>query len=173
MTDQRIYIACLAAYNAGILHAAWIDADQPADDIGAAVEKMLATSPVPGAEEWAIHDHEGFGSLRLSEWESFERVSDIATGIALHGPAFAAWLAYDDSRNPADGDSFCDSYRGEWNSLRGYAQDYADSIGLYELAEQAGSSYVTVDIDMLVRDLDIEMYTVESESGIYVFDPNV
>ena len=173
MTDQRIYIACLAAYNAGILHGGWIDADQPADDIRAEVEKVLVTSPVPGAEEWAIHDHEGFGSLRLSEWESFERVSDIATGIALHGLAFAAWLAYDSSRDPADIDSFCDSYRGEWNSLRDYAQDYADSIGLYELAEQAQSGYVTVDIGMLERDLDIEMYTVKSEYGLYVFDPNV
>jgi antirestriction protein len=173
MTDQRIYIACLAAYNAGILHGGWIDANQPADDIRAEVDKVLATSPVPGAEEWAIHDHDGFGSLRLSEWESFERVSDIANGIALHGLAFAAWLAYDSSRDPADSDSFCDSYRGEWRSLRHFAEDYADSIGLYELAEQAESSYVTVDIEMLVRDLDVEMYTFQSDRGLYVFDPNV
>jgi antirestriction protein len=173
MTDSRIYIACLAAYNAGILHGAWIDADQSADDISAAVEEMLSTSPEPGAEEWAIHDYEGFGSLRLSEWESFERVSGIAAGITLHGPAFAAWLEYDDSHNPADIDSFCDSYRGEWNSLRDYAEDFADSIGLYDLAERPGSPYVTVDIDMLERDLDIEMYTVDSGQGLYVFDPNV
>jgi antirestriction protein len=173
MTDQRIYIACLAAYNASILHGGWIDANQPAETIDTAVRKILATSPVSGAEEWAIHDYEGFGSLRLSEWESFERVSDIASGIALHGPAFAAWLAHDSSRDPADVDGFCDSYRGEGRSLRHFAEDYADSIGLYELAESAESSYVTVDIEMLVRDLDIELYTVESERGIYVFDPNV
>ena len=173
MTDSRIYIASLAAYNAGILHGAWIEADQSADDISAAVEEMLVTSPVPGAEEWAIHDYEGFGSLRLSEWESFERISAIAAGITTHGLAYAAWLSYDASFDPADTDSFSDSYRGEWNSLRDYAEDFAESIGLYDLAERAGSPYVIVDIDMLERDLDIEMYTVESEHGLYVFDPNV
>ena len=29
---------------------------------------MLAASPRL-AEEWAIHDYEGFGSFRLSEWD--------------------------------------------------------------------------------------------------------
>ena len=77
-SGPRIYVACLAAYNAGILHGAWIDADQPADDMYAAVREILAASPMPGAEEWAIHDYEGFGPLSLSEWESFERVSAIA-----------------------------------------------------------------------------------------------
>ena len=27
-TEPRIYVACLAAYNNGILHGAWIDAAQ-------------------------------------------------------------------------------------------------------------------------------------------------
>ena len=173
VAEPRIYVACLAAYNNGILHGAWIDANQSADDLGAAVQEMLAASPIPSAEEWAIHDYEGFGSLRLSEWESFERISQIAEGLALHGPAFTAWLGYDDSRDPADMDSFLDSYRGEWNSLRDYAEDFADSTGLYDLAEKADSPYVTVDIDLLERDLDIEMYTAASEHGVYVFDPNV
>jgi antirestriction protein len=114
----RIYVACLASYNAGILHGAWIDADQSADEIHAAVHEMLVASPQPGAEEWAIHDYEGFGPLRLSEWESFERVSAIANGLARHGQAFAAWLAYDESRDPDDLEAFEDGYRGEWDSLR-------------------------------------------------------
>jgi len=29
----RIYVACLAAYNAGKLHGEWIDADQDAEAI--------------------------------------------------------------------------------------------------------------------------------------------
>lgn len=32
-SDIRIYVACLAAYNNGILHGAWIDADQDVDDM--------------------------------------------------------------------------------------------------------------------------------------------
>ncbi|RAN38199.1 antirestriction protein ArdA, partial [Hyphomonas sp. GM-8P] len=50
----RIYVACLAAYNNGCLHGRWIEATTP-DDIMGQVRAMLAASPLPGAEEWAIH----------------------------------------------------------------------------------------------------------------------
>ena len=121
MSDTpRIYVACLAAYNAGRLHGVWIDANQSAEDIHSEVADMLAVSPEPGAEEWAIHDYEGFTPLRLSEWESFERVSAIAAGIAEHGAAFTAWLSYDDDRDPADVQTFEDAYRGEWDSMRAF-----------------------------------------------------
>ncbi|MGH2965120.1 MAG: antirestriction protein ArdA [Solirubrobacterales bacterium] len=171
-SSPRIYVACLAAYNAGRLHGAWIDADQSAFDIHEDVDRMLAASPEPGAEEWAIHDYEGFGELRLSEWESFERVSAIAAGISEHGMAFAAWLSYDESRDPTDPHAFEDAYRGEWDSLRAYAADFAEAIGLHDLAENTGSPYISVDLDALERDMDIELYTVPSDNGnLYVFDP--
>jgi len=205
MATPRIYVACLASYNAGQLHGAWIDVDQSADEIHAAVTAMLKSSPenatcqwcgavllaksgpvawnkpcthgqhLPGnAEEWAIHDYEGFGDLRLSEWESFDRVSAIAAGISEHGEAFTAWLSYDSSRDATDLQAFEDAYRGEWDSLHDYADDFAESTGLYQAAEKAGSPYVTVDVDALTRDLDIEMYTVTSDHHtVYVFDPYV
>ncbi len=170
--EPRIYVACLAAYNNGLLHGEWIDADQSADELHEAVARMLAASPQPGAEEWAIHDYEGFGSLRLGEYESLERVATIAEGIAEHGDAFSAWLSYDESQDATDMQSFEDAYRGEWDSLRAYAEDYAESTGMYDAAEKSGSQYVVVDIDMLTRDLDIELYSVRSDRGtVYVFDP--
>ena len=172
-TEPRIYVACLAAYNNGRLHGEWIDADQSADELHEAVARMLAASPQPGAEEWAIHDYEGFGSLRLGEYESFERIATIAAGVAEHGDAFSAWLSYDDSQDATDMQSFEDAYRGEWDSLRAYAEDYAESTGMYDAAEKSGSQYVVVDIDMLTRDLDIELYTARSDHRtVYVFDPN-
>jgi antirestriction protein len=170
----RVYVACLAAYNNGRLHGEWIDAHQSADELHAAVQRMLAASPEPGAEEWAIHGYEGFGELRLSEWESFERVSAIAAGIAAHGDAFTAWLSYDGGRDASDVSAFEDAYRGEWDSLRAYAEEYAEQTGIYEAAEKSGSSYVVVDIDMLERDLDIELYSVRSDQHtVYIFDPTV
>jgi antirestriction protein len=172
-TAPRIYVACLAAYNNGRLHGAWIDADQGADDIAAAVKTMLADSPEPLAEEWAIHDYEGFGPLRLSEWDSFERVAAIAAGIAEHGEAFAAWLSNDSSRDPGDADSFTDSYRGEWDSMRAYADNLADALGLTDAAENAGSPYVVVDVDAFARDLDIELETADTGNhSLYIFDPS-
>src|SRR5690242_9229769 len=83
--SPRIYVADLAAYNAGRLHGAWIDADQDPDEIRAEIQKMLEASPEPGAEEYAIHDYEGFGSIRFSEFEDLDRISEMAKLIDEHG----------------------------------------------------------------------------------------
>lgn len=82
-TEQpRIYVACLAAYNNSILHGEWIDAAQEPWALYDDVRAMLSASPVAGAEEWAIHDCEGFGGVRIGEHTGLERVSELATFIA-------------------------------------------------------------------------------------------
>lgn len=172
MTTPRIYVACLASYNAGKLHGVWIDADQEPANIQEAVDSMLAASSEPFAEEWAIHDFEGFGLYRLSEWESFERVSAIARGIAEHGLAFAGWLSYDSTHDPSDITTFEDAYQGEWDSMHDCAEAFAEGLGLFDQVNALDSPYITVDVDLLERDLTIEMYTVESDDGIYVFNMN-
>jgi hypothetical protein len=56
--------------------------------------------------------------------------------------------------------------------MRAYAENYADDVGMYDAAETTGLAYVRVDIDALERDLDIEMYSVDSDHyTVYVFDP--
>ena len=173
MTTPRIYVACLAAYNNGRLHGRWIDADQSVDEIWSEVQAMLAASPEPGAEEWAIHDYEGFGALRLSEWESFERVSAIAAGIEQHGPAFTRVALVRRLAGPG-------RYR-----TRSRTRTAASGIRFTTTPSSTRTTRVcttqprsaarrtsTVDIDALERDLDIEMYTVESDHHtVYVFDP--
>src|SRR5436189_4774564 len=61
----RIYAATLSDYNAGRLHGAWIDADQDPEELQAEIDAMLAKSAEPVAEEWAIHDYEGFGLFKV------------------------------------------------------------------------------------------------------------
>ncbi len=80
----RIYVACLAAYNNGYLHGRWINATTP-DEIMDKVRAMLAASPLPDADEWAIHDYEGFEGASLSEYASFETVCALAEFISEHG----------------------------------------------------------------------------------------
>ena len=46
---------------------------------------MLFQSPEPGAEEWEIHDSEGFYGLRFSRGEDLETVSKIASLIVEYG----------------------------------------------------------------------------------------
>lgn len=44
---SRFYAACLASYNNGVLHGAWIDASDDVDAMGAEVSAMLRKSPFP------------------------------------------------------------------------------------------------------------------------------
>jgi antirestriction protein len=125
MSESRIYVACLAAYNNGILHGKWIDAAQSAEDIHAEINAMLKASPIPGAEEWAIHDYEGLP--RISEYESIERVAELAEGIEQHGDAFLAFLSYEGDGVTAD--DFNDRYRGEWESERAFAEEHVSELG--------------------------------------------
>ena len=63
---MKIYVACLAAYNNGILHGDWIDCfGKSGDDLKEEARKIINSSPIIGADEWAIHDHEGFGAFGL------------------------------------------------------------------------------------------------------------
>lgn len=51
---------------------------------------------VPSAEEWAIHDHEGLGNI--DEFESFERIAELAALVEEHGDAFLAYAEHNGSR---------------------------------------------------------------------------
>lgn len=48
----HIYVRCLASYNAGHLHGAWIDAAQDEDAIMAEVQDMLASLPEYADAPW-------------------------------------------------------------------------------------------------------------------------
>lgn len=166
----RIYVACLAAYNNGQLHGTWIDANQGADAIHEEILAMLASSPIPGAEEWAIHDYEDFGGIALSEYESIERVAEIAALLIEHGEAFGAWYSYDPSADLSD---FQDAYRGEYDSEEAYAEELADDTGMLDSLPENLRYYF--DYERFARDLFMsDMHSVRSGHGtIYVFDRNV
>ena len=73
----RIYAACLASYNAGRLYGRWIDAAD-ADTMREEIADMLAKSPTPGAEEYAIHDYDGFGARFSSEHPDLDNLAEFA-----------------------------------------------------------------------------------------------
>src|SRR5712692_5350153 len=89
----RIYVASLSDYNDGRLHGAWIDAAQETEQLHQDVDALLARSPSGHAEEFAVHDFEGFGQYPVDEYDSLDRLGRIARGICEHGLAFAAWAA--------------------------------------------------------------------------------
>ena len=79
--DIRIYVADLAAYNNGKLHGVWINATNDLDDIQEQVNQMLTESPEGFAEEYAIHDYEGFDGYALSEYEGLKTAHELACFI--------------------------------------------------------------------------------------------
>lgn len=122
----RIYVACLAAYNSGILHGAWIDAAQEPWTIYDDVKAMLAASPVADAEEFAIHDYEGFGEVRIEEYTGLERVSELASFIAEHGAVGAAVLDHFCGDIEEAREAMRDRYMGSHASLADYVQDVTE-----------------------------------------------
>ncbi len=93
-TNPKIYVACLAAYNEGKLHGKWINADQDADCIYEEIREMLSESPVPNAEEWAIHDVEDFYGCHIEEYADIDFVAELAAFISEHGKVGAVLLQY-------------------------------------------------------------------------------
>lgn len=202
----RIYVADLAAYNAGNLRGIWIDCDgKTAEDITTEVREMLWKSPESNilaircndcdfiqhygfgqarayaqatkcpecdskdveksgsAEEWAIHDHEGLGSI--SEYESFDTIEKIAEGVNKHGEAFVAYIEHVGSVE--DGANFEEAYCGEWSSEKEYAEDLFDQT--MEVPDHLANY---IDYDAFRYDLFMDGYfSIErpNYAGIWVF----
>ena len=127
MSDEiRIYVADLAAYNAGYLHGVWINACDELDDIKAQINEMLVASPEDLAEEYAIHDYEGFGGYALSEYAGIETAHEMACFIAKY-PDFGSELLnhfggdVEEAKTAAE-----DNYCGCYQSLADYAQELTE-----------------------------------------------
>jgi antirestriction protein len=89
----RIYIASLSDYNAGRLHGVWLEATD-VQAVRAGVTAMLRASPCGRAEEYAIHDFEGFSRYLPSESADLELVCAIGAAIVEHGRVFTADLEH-------------------------------------------------------------------------------
>lgn len=158
-SNPKIYVACLAAYNEGKLHGAWINANQAVDCIDEEIRQMLAESPVPNAEEWAIHDVDDFHGCRIEEYADIASVAEMATFMGEHGKLGAVLLKYlnfeiEDAKTWMD-DHYCGLHDSEEDfaretmeevySIPDYLQNYID----YKLVAQDWflSDYVSLEID--------------------------
>lgn len=125
---MRIYVACLAAYNNGYLHGVWIDAAQGESHIWERTRVMLKGSPIEGAEEWAIHDYEGFEGAPIGEYTAFETVEKRAQFIEVHGELGGKILA-DCACDMQEAERYLEHYQGEYESLADYARHSLESSG--------------------------------------------
>ena len=166
-STPRIYVACLAAYNSGYLHGAWIDADQDAGEIRDEITAMLARSPIEHAKEYAIHDYEGFEGVTISEYAGIDTVARMGAFIAEHGALGAGLLDQcDDDIDQAES-VLQDCYHGQFASLA----DYMEELTTETITIPEGLRYY-IDWKAMARDAEMngEFFTVETaHDEVHVF----
>ena len=166
-SNPRIYVACLAAYNNGYLHGAWIDADQDVDEIRDEIAAMLARSPIEHAEEYAIHDYEGVEGVAISEYAGIDTVARMGAFIAEHG-ALGAGLLEQFSGDMGQAESTLeDCYHGQFASLA----DYMEELTTQSVTIPEALRYY-VDWDAMARDAEMsgDLFTIETAHGeVHVF----
>lgn len=135
LPDVGVYVACLASYNAGRLHGAWVDLEEitDTDDIQEAIDWVLSTSPAPDAEEWAIHASSGLPAcLSRSEWPDLKGLASYAEALAEctdEEEAEGYRLACDDVYEVLTHDDFRARWAGVYTSGADYAEELAQENG--------------------------------------------
>lgn len=174
----QVWIASLADYTNGRLHGEWVDATQELAELEAAVQRVLDSSELPDAEEWAVFDYDNFYGLahELGEYPSLATVSEVAHGLEEHGEPFAVLLSLlgvEEAQQARE--RFHDYYRGEYDSLTDYAEQTWDDLGYADLLERTLppeiNAWVTVDFDAFGAMLTVESEVVLLDNGhVLVFD---
>jgi len=157
--DIRIYVADLAAYNNGKLHGVWINATDNLDDIQEQVNQMLAESPEGFAEEYAIHDYEGFEGYSLSEYEGLKTAHEIACFIE-ECPDFGGELLNNFGGNLEEARTAAEeNYCGCYKSLADFAEDLTE-----ETSQIPENLAYYIDYERMGRDMELsgDIFTIET-----------
>lgn len=168
--STRIYVACLAAYNNGTLHGVWIDDLDMFEgmELQQRIGKMLASSPEPSAEEWAIHDHEGFGSYRVSEWHDLQELCDVARLIDEHGAEVAS-IALEYTTTDQASVWVEDHYEGKYARIEDWADSWLEDTGTLSSIPENLRYYF--DVTSWARDAQLggDIFTEDCDGGVHVF----
>ena len=166
---MKIYVACLASYNAGRLHGAWIDVDTDKDAMAAKVDAMLKASPIPNAEEFAIHDYDEFPNM--GEYPSLDAIAATAELVELAeenniDASDFARIADNWHGNADDIRSAFDCFIGVRDSFEEYAEEMADEGLLYDAPESVAMYF---DYEAYARDLAHDYTVVDLSRGVAIF----
>ena len=173
--DPAIYVACLASYNAGYLHGAWINLSvaDTAEEIQECINWILKTSPAISAEEYAVHDSQGLcGPCNGTEWPDLEQLEELARAYNFTCQDQTEWIAYRticDGENELLGeDEFRCRFCGVWDRPEDYAYDLAIEDG-HDI-DGAKWPFNCIDWERAWHELDCGGYSAQfnSELGSYI-----
>jgi antirestriction protein len=172
MNSPRIYISSLADYNAGKLHGRWIDCDDGEQHIWDEIENMLSESTEFIAEDWAIHDYENWGSIKIPENENISWLAETAELIMNdnYDHAYAAYVS-NLGQEDATPEGFQDDYCGTATSEEDFAYGYWEDCGYLAALKEAGISEHYIDWSAVTRDMFIsDIFSCNNpDGGIFVF----
>jgi antirestriction protein len=157
--EPRIYVACLAAYNNGILHGAWIDVEDDEGAVWESINAMLKASPIAAAEEFAIHDYEGFGGVEIAEYAGVARVVEIAAFLRERGMLGALVLSHLNGDLNAAAEALDDQYQGTFRNLAEYMQELTE-----ETVTIPESLRLYIDYESMAQDAQLngDVFTIET-----------
>lgn len=169
MKTPRIYVACLASYNNSKLHGRWIDCDMGVEHVESEIQAMLAESPEKGAEEWAIHDSEGFAGYKVGSLDDISELCDLAEAIEEFGEPLYALLTEEVDAERAIY-IMNDGFLGEYNSKEEYAEQYLDDTE--QLSDFAKRYF---DYEAFARDVEIngDVRFIEFNGSVFAFDNHI
>lgn len=139
------------------------------------------SEPYPSAEEWAIHDFEGFGGIPVPEYVSIEKVAALAEAIVHYGPdVVAAYVVYCGGLQYADLDEIGDRYVGTYDSVEEYIDEaFSDLLNQLENAERnyygGRRNHVSmvhyIDKEAFARDMELngDIYVVTRNGKKVIF----
>lgn len=157
--EPRIYVADLAAYNNGKLHGVWINACDDLEDIHEQISAMLKGSPEGFAEEYAIHDYEGFGGYGLSEYQGIQSVHEIACFTLEHGEIARELLSYYGGDLEEAKLAIEENYAGCYKTLADYAEELTE-----ETTQIPENLAYYIDYERMGRDMELngDVFTIET-----------
>lgn len=177
----RVWVGCLACYNAGRLIGEWFDAeDAPTDMEGEdgfntrLKDGRMVDDPTlypehfaEGHEELWVFDHEGFNGLLTDECSpatARELAEQLEAVPEDQREAFGIYVGAG-----YDAGDFEDAYQGEWDSLADYAQELASDFDGARFLDQW--PFTCIDWEHAARELEYDdVWTERSpDGGVYVF----
>jgi len=122
---------------------------------------VTCSEPYGSAEEFAIHDFEGFGSYRLQEYSGIPEVVKLAAAITEHGENAEAFLAFLSDRGDLDDaiNNFEEAFQGEYDSELDFTYSLVDDTGMLSSVPENLQYYF--DYEKFSRDLFINDYSSE------------
>ena len=168
--SPAIYVACLASYNKGVLFGRWIDLEECEDlhDLQQCVKQVLAESPEPMAEEWAIHDSQGLPAFLECEYPELSDLNDYVEGTANADDRDAYMIACEYRGEVLSEDDFNEYYHGHHSSPEHFVEEWYEDTGMLSQVPEHLRNYINW--ESVWNDMDCDgWHAYYANGGYYIF----